>query len=104
MLKNYEDDLSELKRKEKEIPEEDVITAADETRVIKEHLEEEQALERRAGRRYLTAIDSESDVLGSTLESVNRRIEEQSELDGWTRYAAAEGERMRRGRGGAGNM
>ena len=92
MLKSYEEDLSELKRKEKDIPEEDIITAEDENKVIKEHLEEEQALERKAGRRYLTEIDSESDVLGSTLESVNRRIAEQNAVEGWASLVAAEAE------------
>ena len=97
LLKSYEDDLAELKRKENEIPKEDVVTVEDERRALKNHFEEEQALERRVGKKYLTKIDSETDILGSTLESVNRRLSEESAIEDWVSQVQAEAKQAQRG-------
>ena len=95
LLEKYEHDLADLKKKESQIPKENVITREDERRVIKEHFEEEQALERRLGRNFLTSIDEENDYLGSTLEGVSRKMNEENAIDNWVTQVTAEAKKQK---------
>ena len=95
LLEKYERDLADLKKKESQIPKENIITREDERRVIKEHFEEEQALERRLGRNFLTSIDEENDYLGSTLEGVSRKMNEENAIDNWVTQVTAEAKKQK---------
>ena len=95
LLEKYERDLADLKKKESQIPKENVITREDERRVIKEHFEEEQALERKLGRNFLTSIDEENDYLGSTLEGVSRKMNEENAIDNWVSQVTAEAKKQK---------
>ena len=95
LLEKYERDLEDLKKKESQIPKENVITREDERRVIKEHFEEEQALERKLGRNFLTSIDEENDYLGSTLEGVSKKMNEENAIDNWVSQVTAEAKKQK---------
>ena len=57
--------------------------------MIKEHFEEEQALEKKLGRNFLTSIDEKNDYLGSTLEGVSRKMNEENAIDNWVSQVTA---------------
>lgn len=56
-MASYEKDMADLKAKESVIPKEDLITSADEFRAISDHFDEENLLEKKLGRKYLTKIE-----------------------------------------------
>ncbi len=53
-MDEYNQQIAEIELKASQIPKKDVITFADEERVIEEHFEEEMLLEKSYGKKYLT--------------------------------------------------